>query len=190
MVKIQKEYTLNGPNGPVTLDELFDGKRQLIVYHFMFGPGEESEPCHGCSFHIDQMPTHLGVLRQRNTNYVIVSRAPYEDIAAWQKRLGWPQLWVSSSGSDFNYDFHATNDPEVGPMESNFRKTDRAGEESTLSVFYRGEDGGIYHTYQSFARGTDHLLVSLQLLDLTPLGRQHVDRTAPGGNQYHDEIDA
>lgn len=139
---------------------------------------------------MDQMPVHMGILRQRNTSYVVVSRAPYQNIASWQKRLGWPQLWVSSYGSDFNYDYHATNDPEVGPMESNFRKTERAGEESALSVFYRGDDDEIYHTYTAFARGTDHLMVSLQLLDLTPLGRQHTPYTAPGGNQYHDEIDA
>lgn len=91
MVKIDKEYVFKGPDGSVTLEELFEGRKQLIVYHFMFGPGEDATPCHGCSFHMDQMPTHLGVLHQRNTSYVVVSRAPYEKIAAWQKRLGWPQ---------------------------------------------------------------------------------------------------
>lgn len=161
-----------------------------LIVGFDCPSSEENAPCHGCSFHVDQMPIHMGVLHQRNTNYVIVSRAPYESIAPWQKRLGWPQLWVSSYGSDFNYDYHATNDPEVKPMESNFRKTERAGENSALSVFYRGDDGEIYHTYTAFARGTDHLLVSLQLLDFTPLGRQHKPYTAPGGNQYHDEIKA
>ena len=202
MVKVDKDYTFTGPKkngtlGTLSLKDLFDGKRQLIVYQFMWSP-EAEMPCKGCSFHMDQMPTHLGVLRERNTNYVFVSRAPYEKLAAWQKRMGWPQPWYSSNGSDFNYDFYGTNDSSVKPPLHNFRSKEEyekrwgagsaEGEQSGINVFYLGDDGGIYWTYASYARGTDHLLVTLGLLDLTPLGRQFPGKEPPGGKKYHDEL--
>ena len=139
--------------------------------------------------HVDEMPTHLGVLRQRNTNHAIISRAPYEKIAAFQKRMDWPYTWVSSYGSDFNYDFNATITEKAAPGAYDYQSNGPAvGEQSELSVFYRGDDGGMYHSYSCFGRGMDQLLVSLQLLDQTPLGRQH-QPGPPGGMKYHDEFE-
>ena len=154
----------------------------------MFGP-DDSSPCKGCSFLTDQMPAHLGVLRERNTNYVIVSRAPYDRIAEFQKRMGWPQLWVSSFESDFNFDFKGTVSEQIKPEEWNWHKFAGKGEQSMFNVFVRGDDGGIYHSYAAGGRGTDHMLTTLQLLDLTPMGRQH-QPGPPGGMLYHDEIEA
>ena len=199
MVEVDKEYQFTGPDGKVTLADLFDGKRQLIVGHVMFDP-DHDKACHGCSFFVDQMPTHLGMLRYRDTNFVLVSRAPYEKTAAFQKRMGWPQPWYSSYGSDFNYDYHVSQDESVAPVEYNYLDKEALvtkgfdvhtkGEQPGLSVFLRGPEGGIYHTYSSYARGQDHLLVTLGLLDLTPLGRQDEKDMVPGGPMYHDEFPA
>ncbi|PMD48908.1 DUF899-domain-containing protein [Hyaloscypha variabilis F] len=193
MVKIEKEYTFDGPNGKVTLADLFDGRKQLIVHHFMFGP-ENEVGCEGCSFMADNMPSHPSHLKARETTMVMVSRAPLAKIQAFQKRMGWKYPWYSSFGTDFNYDFHVTNDEAVAPVQYNYKDKEEIlqlsnagnrlaikGEAPGLSVFL-SEDGEVFHTYSSYARGHDALLVTNKLLDLTPLGRQDGVEL-----KYHDE---
>lgn len=217
MVKLDKEYIFHGPGGSaVPLQDLFDGKDQLIVYHFMFGPDAE-RGCKGCAFVGMFVPfsfsyfnfslscvsrpirsfsqcqvlitkclvaehiPDLRHLRSRNTSMAVVSRAPLDRIETWKKRLGWTFPWYSSADSDFNYDFHVTIDPKVGPVEYNFAsaaeleakglKWNLDGEQPGLSVFLK-KDGVIYHTYSTYSRGLDHFLGTYQLLDMTPFGRQ------------------
>ncbi|KFY15691.1 hypothetical protein V491_05596, partial [Pseudogymnoascus sp. VKM F-3775] len=122
-VKVEKTYTFEGPNGTVTLPDLFEGRKQLIVYHFMFSP-TSSTGCVGCSFFADNLPSHLEHLHSRNTTLVLVSRAPYSVIEPFKKRMGWTIPWYSSFDSDFNYDFHATNDPAIAPMLSNWESAE------------------------------------------------------------------
>ncbi|KAK4449666.1 hypothetical protein QBC34DRAFT_484896 [Podospora aff. communis PSN243] len=180
MVKLDKEYKFHGPNGSIlTLDDLFDGKDQLIVYHFMFGPDAE-KGCNGCACVGEHIPD-LRHLRSRNTNMVVVSRAPFEKLDVWKKKIGWTFPWYSSHGSDFNFDFHVTMDPAVRPVEYNFAsaaeleakglKWHLGGEQPGLSVFFR-KDGVVYHTYSTYARGSEQLIGTYMLLDMTPLGRQ------------------
>jgi predicted dithiol-disulfide oxidoreductase (DUF899 family) len=167
MVRIDKEYVFEGPaqepNGPATLVDLFDGRRQLIVYHFMFGPGEEG-PCVGCSSFTDNIGS-LAHLRARDTSMVLVSRAPLAQIQQLRERMGWTVPWYSSNGSDFNVDFGVT----AGDDE-------RFG----LSVFVRDGDD-VFRTYFTSARGVDRLRPDFNLLDLTPLGRQETWEDSPDG---------
>jgi predicted dithiol-disulfide oxidoreductase (DUF899 family) len=188
MVRIDKVYVFETPSGTASLLDLFDGRRQLIVYHFMFDPndppaGKSGDPwdegCPGCSHVADNMP-HLAHLHARDTTLILVSRAPLAKIAPFKRRMGWTLPWYSSFGSDFNYDFHATTDEAVAPVEYNYQ--DRAtlerkretyhlsGEQHGLSVFLR-EDDRIFHTYSTYGRGVDMLLCTYQYLDLTPFGR-------------------
>ena len=179
MVKINKTYTFEGPDGEVTLLELFEGRCQLIVHHFMFDP-EWDEGCSSCSYAADDFGnmTHL---HDKNTSFVMVSRAPLKKLEVWKARKGWTLPWVSSYGSDFNYDFYATVDESVTPMRVNYRdkaeleqaglKSDGKGEIPGYSVFLRDGDT-IYHTYATFARGVELLVSGTQFLDLTPLGRR------------------
>lgn len=176
MVKVEKEYTFEGPGGDVKLPGLFEGRRQLIVYHFMFDPGWE-EGCPSCSFLVDNTG-HISHLHARNTTLALVSRAPLEKLEAYKTRMGWNLPWYSSRGSDFNYDFHVTLDPSVAPVEYNYKRHERdaglAGksmEGHGVSVFIR--DGNkVFHTYSTYARGADILVGTYNYLDLTPLGRQ------------------
>ena len=193
MVKILKEYTFDGPNGKVTLDDLFDGRKQLIVYHFMFAP-EDEVGCEGCSFMADNLPSAISHLRARETTLVLVSRAPRAKIEKFKSRMGWSHLWYSSLGTDFNYDFHVTNDEGVAPVQYNYKGKDEImndkdpltrglvkGEGPGMSVFLR-EGGEVFHTYSTYARGLDPVLVMNRLLDITPLGRQDEVEL-----KYHDE---
>lgn len=186
MVKIDKEYTFEGPEGPRTLLDLFDGRRQLIVYHFMFDP-KWTDGCPGCTGYVDSLGD-LGMLKDRDTSFVLISRAPLGKLEDYKERKGWDQPWLSSYGSDFNYDFHATLDEDVAPVEYNYR--DKAeleahgqhpsGEAHGLSVFFRlGDD--IFHTYSSYARGVEGLTDSYSLLDVTPYGRQEDWEDSPDG---------
>ncbi|RFU28797.1 hypothetical protein B7463_g7532, partial [Scytalidium lignicola] len=195
MVKIDKEYTFEGPNGTKTLADIFEGRKQLIIYHFMFSP-EKDTGCNGCSFVADNLPSSLAHLQARNTTLVLVSRAPIDKVEKFKSRLGWNYTWYSSFGSTFNYDFHVTNDEAVAPVEYNYKTKDEIlgdknpnmrelakGEGPGLSVFLK-EGGEIFHTYSTFARGLEGLIVTDKLLDLTPLGRQDkVDL------KYHDVYD-
>jgi predicted dithiol-disulfide oxidoreductase (DUF899 family) len=193
MVKILKEYTFDGPNGKVTLDDLFDGRKQLIVYHFMFAP-EDEVGCEGCSFMADNLPSAISHLRARETTLVLVSRAPLAKIEKFKSRMGWSHLWYSSFGTNFNYDFHVTNDEGVAPVQYNYKGKDEImndkdprtrglvkGEGPGMSVFFR-EGGEVFHTYSTYARGLDPVLVMNRLLDITPLGRQDEVEL-----KYHDE---
>ncbi len=178
MVEVGKDYTFEGPGGKTSLLDLFGGRRQLIVYHFMFDPAWD-EGCSGCSHVVDNIG-HLAHVHARDTSFVLVSRAPLSRIEPFRARMGWTVPWVSSYGSDFNYDFHVTVDESVAPVEYNYR--DRAtldrlgqtyhvrGEQHGMSVFLRDGDR-VFHTYSTYGRGVDGLLGSYNLLDLTPFGR-------------------
>ncbi|HEX7241928.1 MAG TPA: DUF899 domain-containing protein, partial [Longimicrobiaceae bacterium] len=178
MVEVEKEYVFEGPDGRTTLLDLFDGRTQLLVYHFMFDP-EWEEGCSGCSHVADNLP-HLAHLHARDTTMVLVSRAPLARIEPFRARMGWTVSWVSSYGSDFNYDFHATTDASVAPVEYNYRGLAEleargqsyhvSGEQPGLSVFLR--DGArVFHTYSTYGRGLDAFLTTHHLLDATPFGR-------------------
>ncbi len=178
MVRIEKEYEFEGPEGRVRLVDLFGGRHQLIVYHFMFDPGW-TQGCSGCSHMADNMPL-LAHLHARDTSLVLVSRSPLARIEPFRRRMGWTLPWYSSFGSDFNYDFHVTSDETVAPVEYNYQ--DQAtlerngetyhlkGEQHGLSVFLRDGDR-VFHTYSTYGRGVDPLMATYQYLDLTPFGR-------------------
>jgi predicted dithiol-disulfide oxidoreductase (DUF899 family) len=178
-VEVVDEYVFDGPDGRATLLDMFEGRRQLVVYHFMFGPDQQSGH-NSCSILVDSVGdlTHL---HARDTTFALISRAPLAKLLAYRDRMGWTVPWYSSAGNRWNYDFHATNDEAVAPVEYNY--LDKAGLERVgksyythgdwhgLSVFLR--DGRrVLHTYSTFERGLDHLLVPYAYLDLTPLGRQ------------------
>jgi predicted dithiol-disulfide oxidoreductase (DUF899 family) len=186
MVRIDKDYELAGPalsaaGEPAErrrLLDLFEGRRQLIVCHIMFHQ-ERGQACTGCSHSLDSLPW-LAHLRARETSLVAVSRAPLEQLARFQRRMGWTVPWYSSLGSDFNYDFHATTDEAVAPVEYNYRDKATlerlgqsyhvAGEQPGVSVFVR-DGAALFHTYSTYGRGLDALVSTYQYLDLTPLGR-------------------
>jgi predicted dithiol-disulfide oxidoreductase (DUF899 family) len=191
MVRVDKPYTFEGPHGAVGLLDLFEGRLQLVMHHFMFAP-EWDVFCSSCSSAADGIPARLRQLHVRNTTLVAVSRAPYEKIAAFRERMGWTFPWYSSYGSDFNYDFHATIDERVAPVLLNFRtKADLAEAESAgpsraegaswtddmngewpgISAFLQ-VDGEVYHTYSTFGRGIEEFHNGNNYLDLTALGRQ------------------
>ncbi len=187
MVRIEKPYVFEGPKGKVGLLDLFDRRRQLIIYHFMFDPSWD-EGCPSCSFLVDNIG-HLAHLHARDTSLVLVSRAPLAKIEPFRKRMGWTVPWYSSFGSDFNYDFHVTMDEAVAPVEYNYREKAELvrkgetyfteGESHGLSVFLRDGDR-IFHTYSTYARGADLLDGTYNYLDLTPLGRQEDWEEPPG----------
>jgi len=161
MMKIEKQYELRGEDGPVGLLDLFDGRPQLIVYHFMFGPDWEAG-CPGCSWVTDAM-SHPAHLHARDTSLVLVSRAPLEKLLAFRERMGWSLPWYSSLDSDFNFDFNATNEE---------------GENHVASVFMRDGDD-VYRTYYTDQRGVEHLGSHWTYLDLTPYGRQESWEDSP-----------
>jgi predicted dithiol-disulfide oxidoreductase (DUF899 family) len=167
MVRIDKDYAFEGPDGKASLLDLFDGRRQLIIYHFMFAPGVDGWPsagCDGCSMVVDNVG-HLAHLHARDTSLVLVSRAPLANIEPYRKRMGWTVPWYSSFGSDFNVDFGLATDE---------------GETFGLSVFLRDDDR-VYRTYFTSGRGVEALGSNWTFLDLTPLGRQETWEDSPAG---------
>jgi len=188
MRRLEKAYAFEGPAGKRSLADLFDGRRQLIVYHFMFDPAWE-KGCPGCTGYVDALGD-LSMLADRHTTFVLISRAPFAKLEAYRRQRGWNRPWFSSFGSDFNYDFHVTLDEHIAPVEYNFR--DRAellarhspnpteGEAHGLSVFFRLDDG-IHHTYSAYARGVENLTNAYALLDVTPYGRQEDWEDSPAG---------
>ena len=163
MVEITEPYTFEGENGPVSLLDLFDGRKQLIIQHFMFGP-DWKEGCDGCSLMADHIGP-LSHLHAKDTSFVLVSRAELPKLVAFRERMGWKLPWVSSAGSTFNEDFHATVDGE---------------EHHAVSVFLRDGDR-VFHTWQTFRRGEEPFMVVFDLLDLTPYGRQESWEESPEG---------
>lgn len=177
-VKIDKNYVFESTAGEISLAELFAGKSQLIVYHFMFHP-DWSEGCKSCSFWADNYDNAVVHLNHRDVNLVAVSRAPVEKLARFKKRMDWSFTWVSSLHNDFNQDFGVSFTPEQiekGESDYNFGSTQFSIEEAPgLSVFYRDESGDIYHTYSCYSRGLDILNATYHYLDLVPKGRDESD---------------
>ena len=179
MVRIEKDYVFDGPAGRVKLIDLFDGRRQLIVYHFMFDPAWE-KACPGCTGFVNDIPDVSG-LHKHDTSLAVIARAPQVKLAAYRTAMGWDIPLYSSFGSDFNYDFHVTSDEKMAPAEYNYRKRTEHlkngepwfadGEHHGVSVFLRDGDQ-LFHTYSTYARGVEPLVPVLHYLDLTPLGRQ------------------
>ncbi len=193
--KVEKRYEFDSTKGKVTLADLFDGRSQLIVYHFMFGPGWQ-EGCPSCSYVADHFDGSTMHLANRDTTLAVVSRAPLAEIEAFKKRMGWKFQWVSSFGSDFNFDYHVSFTPEEkasGKVEYNYAKGEFPSEEAPgASVFAKDAAGEVFHTYSSYARGLDILMGTYNFLDLVPKGRdedglafsmswvRHHDRYAEG----------
>jgi predicted dithiol-disulfide oxidoreductase (DUF899 family) len=174
-VRLEKSYEFDGPDGRVSMRDLFGNRSQLIVYHFMLGPGW-AEGCPICSFWADSYDGTQVHLAARDAALVAVSRAPVAEIEAYRQRMGWSFRWVSSAPSDFNFDFGVSSTPEHRATEYNFRSVDHPMDEAPgLSVFAMDDAGDIYHTYSTFSRGLDPLNSAYQLLDLTPKGRDEQD---------------
>lgn len=177
-VRVEKEYLFDGPDGKVSLRDLFEHRSQLIVYHFMMGPDWE-EGCSGCSFLMDHLDGALHHLPHHDVSVVVVSRAPLGNIEKFKKRMGWGFRWVSSLESDFNYDYHVSfrsEELERGPVFYNYKEQKLKGEEQPgLSVFYKDERGEIFHTYSTYERGMDILLGAYNYLEFTPKGRNEVN---------------
>jgi predicted dithiol-disulfide oxidoreductase (DUF899 family) len=174
-VKVEKPYMFDGPEGRQTLADLFDGRSQLIVKHFMLGP-DWQEGCVGCSFEVDHVGGALVHLEHHDVSYVAVSRAPLAKIEAFKHRMGWRFKWVSSYGGDFNYDFHVSfTEDEIAKGEAYYNYEVRKigiDELSGRSVFYRDAAGDIFHTYSSYGRGGELFLGTYSFLDITPKGRE------------------
>ncbi|MGA8441999.1 MAG: thioredoxin family protein [Candidatus Sulfotelmatobacter sp.] len=194
-VKVEKNYVFDGSHGPETLADLFAGRTQLIISHFMFAPGW-TEGCVGCSFRSDHVEGALVHLEQHDVSLVTISRAPLAEIEAFKHRMGWRFKWLSSNHTDFNHDYRVSFTEEeiaTGKVEYNYELCDFVSEElSGLSVFYRHESGDIFHTYSTYGRGDEMLVTTYMYLDLTPQGR---NETGPRYNltdwvRHHDRYDA
>jgi len=172
-VKVEKRYEFEGPNGKESLGDLFEGRSQLLLYHFMFGP-DWKEGCPSCSFWADNYEGTIVHLNHRDVTFVVVSRAPLDKLEAYRERMGWRFKWVSSLGSDFNRDYQVSFTPQEmakGEMLYNYRLTKFPSEEAPgISVFYR-DAGGVFHTYSCYSRGLDMLNGAYHHLDLVPKGR-------------------
>ena len=187
--KVDKQYVFEGPDGRQTLTQLFDGRSQLIIYHFMFGPDWEAG-CPHCSRWADNFNGVIVHLNHRDVTMVAVSRAPYARLAAYRKRMGWTFQWLSSADTDFNFDYGVSFTPdEVSRKRAfyNFTTQDPGvAEREGVSVFYKDSKGSVFHTYSTYARGIDMLSVDYQYLDLVPKGRDEDDR-GPFWVRRHDE---
>lgn len=196
MVEIGKDYAFTGPDGPARLADLFEGRGQLIIYHFMW-LHHIGEGCPSCSFAVDNMPDPVHLNRGADTTLALVSRAPFERIEQFRKRMGWTLPWYSSAGSDFNYDFHVSSDEAIAPIEYNYKDKETLEREGLaqytadnsdhhgVSVFVR--DGGqVFHTYSAYAVGADVMLSTYRFLDLAPSGRQRYVTDWP----WHDSYDS
>ncbi|HKO24397.1 MAG TPA: DUF899 domain-containing protein [Chloroflexota bacterium] len=196
---VEKEYVFEGPNGPQTLAELFDGRSQLVVYHAMFDPATaspstswtEDAACFACSFWADNFNGIIVHLHHRDVTLIAVSRAPYAKIAAYKERMGWTFPWVSSGNSDFNFDYRVSftaQEVAEGKADYNYTLQDVGPERPGISVFFKDATGRIFHTYSTYARGLDMLNVAYHYLDLVPKGRDEGDR-GPYWLRRHDEYE-
>lgn len=190
-VKIEKPYAFESLDGRVTLPDLFEGRSQLIVYHFMLGPGWE-EGCKACSFVADHLAAAEVHLKAKDITFTAISHAPLAEITTFKTRMGWSFPWVSAFGSDFNQDFKVSFTPEEmasGKVDYNFRLTEVPVEELPgLSVFARDDDGNVYRTYSTYSRGLDLLIGTYNLLDLTPKGRDEGE-SGMSWIRHHDRYD-
>jgi predicted dithiol-disulfide oxidoreductase (DUF899 family) len=190
-VRVEKEYVFDGPAGKQSLPELFAGRSQLVVYHFMFGPDAEVG-CKSCSFWADSFNGIVGHLGARDVSFVAISRAPLAKLQAFARRMGWTFPWLSSGGSDFNYDYHVSFAAEqvvTGELTYNYAKVrtplpDLPG----VSVFFKDPRGDVFHTYSAYARGIDALNAAYQYLDLAPKGRDEAGLSfSMTWVRFHDE---
>ena len=199
-VRLDKEYSFEGPDGRQRLADLFDGRSQLLVQHFMFTPGEEDEEvCASCSFmadHTDGMTVHLA---HRDVTFVAISRAPFAEIERFRRRMGWQFRWLSSHGNSFNYDFRVSFTPEEvakGELPYNYGTWPHAFEEwPGVSVFWQDDAGEVFHTYSTYGRGVEVMMGTYRLLDLTPKGRDERDtfykmEWVRHHDRYQDELPA
>lgn len=192
-VRVDKNYVFDAPNGKVTLADLFAGRNQLVVYHFMFGP-DWQEGCPSCSFASDHFDGPLPHLAARDVTMVAISRAPLAKLEEFKKRMGWSFQWVSSFGGDFNSDFHVSfTREELAQGGINYNYTTQefpSAEAPGLSVFYKSADGEIFHTYSTYGRGLEPLIGTYAILDLVPKGRDedHLDFTM-AWVRYHDRYE-
>jgi len=190
-VRVDKPYVFEGPNGKETLPQLFEGRSQLIVYHFMFNPASD-EGCKHCSFWADNFNNIVVHLNHRDATFVAISRAALAKIEAFKKRMGWSFKWLSSSQNDFNYDYQASFTPEAtasGTVFYNYANqkmnmSDREG----VSIFHKDPSGAIFHTYSAYARGIDMLNTAYHYLDLTPKGRDEGD-SPQSWVRFHDRYE-
>ncbi len=180
--RVEKSYAFEAPDGKESLSDLFEGRSQLIVYHFMLGPGWEAG-CKGCSFVSDHFDGAIPHLNARDTTLVVVSRAPLAQIRKFQERMGWRFRWVSSAESDFNYDYCVSFTKEQAASKTvmyNYKQQAFSGDELPgMSVFYRSLDGDVFHTYSTYARGLDPFMSTYQLLDVVPKGRDEGEFESP-----------
>jgi len=193
-VKVDKNYVFESGEGKVTLTDLFAGRSQLVVYHFMFGP-DWQEGCPSCSYVADHFNGAIPHLAARDVTMVAVSRAPWSKIDAFQKRLGWQFRWVSSQGSDFNPDFHVSFSQQelaAGKVYYNYTMQEFPSAEAPgLSVFYKDAEGEIYHTYSTYGRGLESMLGTYAILDMVPKGRDEDDLSFPmAWVRYHDRYES
>jgi len=191
---VEKKYVFSTDQGPKTFAELFDGNSQLIVYHFMLAP-DWVEGCKSCSFLADHFDGAITHLTQRDIAFTAISRAPFEKIDAFKKRMGWNFRWVSSNGSDFNFDYHVSFTPqqlESGDVIYNYQPERlKSIEWPGVSVFYKNDSGDVFHTYSTFARGLDILLGAYNFIDMTPKGRDEAGFKYPmEWVRHHDRYPA
>jgi predicted dithiol-disulfide oxidoreductase (DUF899 family) len=187
--KVDKAYSFEGPEGKESLVQLFGRRSQLAVYHFMFAP-EWEEGCPHCSFWADHYSGMVPHLAQRDVSFAVISRAPLAKIERFKKRMGWTFKWLSSGGTDFNYDFQASFRPEDiarGPVYYNYRNVDmNMGDREGLSTFYKDQNGAVFHTYSTYARGIDLLNSTYNVLDLCPKGRNENAEFTQDWVRHHD----
>ncbi len=188
-IRIDKEYVFDGPAGRETLADLFEDRSQLIVYHFMLGRGWE-EGCKSCSYLADHFDGANWHLPHRDVTFVVVSRAPLSEIEPFKKRMGWRFKWLSSHNNDFNFDYHvsATEDDQAnGKMYYNYETSELMSDELPgLSVFYKDENGDVFHTYSTYARGLDILVGAYNFLDLVSKGRDENPDSTMNWVRHHD----
>jgi predicted dithiol-disulfide oxidoreductase (DUF899 family) len=190
-VKIEEDYVFEGPGGQLRLVDLFEGRSQLIVYHFMWRH-DIDDGCPSCSFAVDNMPNPVHLNEGADTTLALVTRAPFERIEKFRTRMGWSLPWYSSAGSDFNFDFHVTNDEAVAPVEYNYKDKATMEQSEAMRCYLKGDGQGfsvfvrdgdqVFHTYSTYGAGVDFALGTYKFLDVTPMGRQHYVNDWP----YHD----
>jgi predicted dithiol-disulfide oxidoreductase (DUF899 family) len=190
-VRVDKDYVFEGPDGKETLPELFAGRSQLVVYHFMFDPGW-TEGCKSCSFWADNYNGIIAHLKERDVSFVAISRAPWDRLEAFKRRMGWSFKWVSSHANDFNYEYHVSFTPEQqakGEAYYNYAiRKNTLSELPGMSVFYQDARGAVFHTYSCYARGLDMMNTAYHHLDLVPKGRDEAELPWPmAWVRYRDE---